>query len=417
MSTLDWSTSGLGLLSIVLACLIYIAFRKRMFGVLDPMALFLITRVVPLVAVIMLMMSSQAFFNAFFLLMAASTLIFIITLYISTPRLRPRPVPCEQDVLKGLFRAAVVITLLKASILFTSSGPLPIFGESGSDSFISFGAENKIGSSFLLAVGSAEVILFSFIIPLARGKTRFASILLLLLAAMLSLANGKKASLLSFLIFVALGEYLRIYFVQAQHRYFLKSSLLLPFGLGAIGWAGWIYSSTGADIGLIGLDSMELLLDLTFMQWAYPFFLFGSGELSSFFEAYHVNTLRYFFHTVLSPLGFPAFSASIGPAFHEFQTGELTGHGINPTFVLEGYVLVGVFLPLYALAVAFAIGRIRHYVLSRKGLSKKVLYVALFLPPVYVMPADALLFMKMLFGLMLILPILHLLLWMQKNGR
>lgn len=417
MSSLDWSSSGVGVLSVVIAALLYLAFRKRVFGVLDPMIFFLVTRVAPLLAVIVLMVSLQALTSTFFWLMVASTVIFIGSLWASTPRIKHRPVPCDDGVLRGLLQAAVGLILLKLAILLTSSGPLPIFGGHGSDSYINFDLKNKVGSSLLLAIGSTEVILLSFVIPLAKGKMRFVSMLLLTLAALLGLASGKKSSLILFLLSFALGEYLRIYYVQSQHRYFLKPTLLVMFGLGAVGWAGWIYSRTGGDISGFELDSLMSLLDLIFIQWSYPFFLFASGELSSFFDTYEVNRLIYFFHTILSPLGFPAFSASIGPALHEFQTGELTGQGTNSTFILEGYALFGILMPLYAAALAFIIGRIRSYLLLLTSLRKKVLYSALFLPTIYVAPVDALLFMKMVYGLILLLPLLYLLTWTTKYVR
>ena len=413
MSTLEWSSSGVGILSIVIAILIYLAFRKKVFGVLDPMTYFLITRMAPLAAVIVLMLSPQADTNSFFWLMVVSALIFIGTLWMSTSHIKPQPVLCDDGILRELFQAAVGVILLKLFLLLTSSGTLPIFGQSGSNSYIDFDMENKFASSLLLAIHSSEVILLSFMIPLTRGKTQFTLILLLVLALLLALADGKKSSLLTLLISIALGEYLRINFIQQQHRYFLKPTVLLSFCIGVFGWAGWIYSRTGGDISRFGLDS-GLLLDLIYLQWAYPFFLFASGELSSFFDIYEVNRLIYFFHTILSPLGFPAFSASIGPALHEFQTGGLTGNGINPTFILEGYVLFEIFMPFYAAALAFSIGRIRNYLLLRTSLRKKVLYSALFLPTIYVAPVDALLFMKMIYGLILLLPLMYFFMWITK---
>lgn len=417
MSSVSWSASGLGLLSLLMASLIYLGFRKKLFGFLDPLTFFLVTRLAPLLAATALMVTAQAYPNGYFLLMLLSALIFVVTLYVCTPRVRLDPVPCEAGTVRGLFQVAIGLTFLKLVILLTASGPLPIFGASGSDSYIGFDDGNKIGSSFLLAIGSSNVILLSFIAPLARGKTKIVTLLFLVVAALLALAGGKKSSLLMFLVFVAFGEYLRITYVQHQRRYFLRPVLLAVCGMSAVVWAAWVYSRTGVGVEGIGIDSLGFLLDLIFTQWAYPFFLFSSGELSSFFDAYQVDRLRYFFHSILSPLGFPAFSASIGPALHEYQTGELTGNGINPTFVLEGYVIFGMFMPLYAWAVAFAIGRIRRYVLYRKNLRRRVLYAALFLPPIYALPADALLFVKMLLGLVLLLPILHFLVWTTKHAR
>ncbi|MDA8807307.1 hypothetical protein N9N55_08785, partial [Opitutales bacterium] len=194
-----------------------------------------------------------------------------------------------------------------------------------------------------------------------------------------------------------------------QCRYFIRPVMLLMFGLAAVGWAAWVYSRGPSSYEDIGQISIVFLLDLVFLQWAYPFFLFASGELSSFFDVYQVHRPLYFFHSISSPLGFPAFHASIGPALHEFKTGNLSGNGTNPTFVLEGYVLFGILMPLYACVLGLFIGLVRTQILSIKSLRRKVLYSSIFLSSLFVIPVSSLLFMKMLWVIILLSPMIHIL--------
>jgi hypothetical protein len=82
----------------------------------------------------------------------------------------------------------------------------------------------------------------------------------------------------------------------------------------------------------------------------------------------------------------------------------MTGNGINPSFLLEGYVLLGVLLPLYSIGAAFFIGSLRGYINSVRNQRNKVLLYALLLPALYVIPIDALLFMKITIALCILSP-------------
>ena len=409
MPSLHWSSSGVGVLSVAVGFLTYLVFRKKVFGLLDPMSFFIVTRLAPLISVLILMMSERALHSYYFLLLLASAFLFISALWLSARRVVACRVNCEVGVVRGLLKVAVGLFFLKIFIFIFSTGTLPVFGESGSDSFIRFDVENKISSSLLLGISRTDIVLLSFVIPLARGKMRFASIIFLILALLLVLVGGKKSAILGSIVSVGLGEYLRINFINGQCRYFIRPVMLLMFGLAAVGWAAWVYSRGPSSYEDIGQISIVFLLDLVFLQWAYPFFLFASGELSSFFDVYQVHRPLYFFHSISSPLGFPAFHASIGPALHEFKTGNLSGNGTNPTFVLEGYVLFGILMPLYACVLGLFIGLVRTQILSIKSLRRKVLYSSIFLSSLFVIPVSSLLFMKMLWVIILLSPMIHIL--------
>lgn len=391
---------GIGFWSIPFAILLLLFFRKLSFGLFDPLSLYLITRVVPMFAACLILLVKAPLTSYLLLLLVSSTL-FLLTFYITTPKARAAKSDCSEIAIKFFVWTGVVFLVIKIGLLVGSTGSIPIFSEGGSDAYIGFDAENKLASSFLLGIGNVNLVLFAFVLPLIRKlKWRIWVLFFLILSVALGLTGGKKASLFSVMAAVAFGEYLRVAYIANQRKYFLtRRNIILFFALSFI-WAAWTYIKTGGtDAGLIAIDGdlVSLVADFVVYQWAYPFFLFASGELSGFFQRYQVDQIRYLFHSILSPLGFPAFSASIGPALNKYQTGELTGNGINPTFIIEGYVLFGVLLPLYSVIAALVIGKGRSLLMGIKSLEYRIVLMSLFLPALYIFPVDALLFAKIIY--------------------
>jgi hypothetical protein len=414
-STLELQTTGIGLVSLIISGVLVFLFRKKQFGYFDPLSLYIVMRAGPTVASIILMYSIEALFSYYYIITIGAVFVFMITLYHATPRFIQSQILLDKNGVNFLIRIAILLSLIKMVIFYTATGTLPIFGESGSDSYISFAENNKIGSSFLLAIASSELILLSCVIGIARGKLRVLIFIFFILSILLHLANGKKSSLLAVMAALALGEYLRINFTIYKKIIFLNFKYIFIICTASIFWAGFLLVRTTDEFYLPDSNILVTILDIIIFQWAYPTYLFMSGELYNFFEIYQVNKLIYFFHSMMSPLGFPAFSASIGPAFHEYQTGNLTGNGINPTYLLEGYVLFGVLVPIYAFLIALLIGKTRKFINGIVDTRIKILCYALFLPTIYVIPIDALLFMKEIMGLILLSPLLFILYRSMKN--
>jgi hypothetical protein len=377
-----------------MAAVLFFVFRRKVFGVLDPLAWFLLCRIVPLLTCVIVLLRSGNL-NIYGTLLLLSAAMFVLSLLHSTPAaIAVKLVVTEASCRKLGFLAAFIF-ILKFALLSSVYGELPIFSEGGSDAYINFDLDNKLSSSILLGIGSSDLVILSFLFPLEkRGLNKFIIFFAVILSIVVTAASGKKSSILSALLAVALGEYLRLYLVEHQRRFFLTAGKI-TFALSAsIFWAVWIYTNTVS--GRVDLN-VGAALNFAVFQWAYPFLIFTSGDLTSFFQGYEVNRITYLFHSLLSPLGFPAFSASIGPSLHEYQTGQLSGNGINPTFVIEGYVLAGSMMPLYAALVAYVIGRGRALFLQSGSLFRRVALSAVLLSPLYNMAIDMLLFMKVLF--------------------
>lgn len=400
------ASEGIGYVSLCCAIPLVYIFRRKFFGYMDPLSFYLLLRITPMLAAVISLLPFISLSDFYYIITASSVLIFISVLYLATPTMKYTSNEISKNGLIGLYRVALSLVALKLIILFSATGTLPIFGSSGSDSFINFEIENKIGASLLLALGTSELILISVLLPVVRGRKRLILAGCLILSALMILSVGKKSSLLMILFALVYGDYIRISFTNNKKKVFTNWLFVALLTLASFVWAGFLYWSTAVTISMPNSRLLTFILDIIFIQWAYPVLLFASGELDSFFDVYNVNRLTYFLHSALSPLGFPAFKASIGPALNEYQTGQMTGNGINPTFLLEGYVIVGVLLPLYSAFVALVIGRSRHYISKIRNQRDKIMMHVIITPALYILPVDALLFMKVLMVLLIFTPLL-----------
>ena len=392
---------GIGLIALIFALVLTYIFKEKTLGLFDPLKLFLITRVSAMCSVMALQTYSFNF-SVPILLFLISGILFIGALYYSSPRnnsLTLFKVHCNDDCLKFIIYLAYTIFFLKLAFLYFSTGSLPIFSEGGSNAAIEFDLNNKVANSFLMGLSNVDLILITFALPLTKERSaRYRMYLIFTFCILIALTGGKKSSIFSALISISIAEYLRINFITNQSYFFIsKKNMISGLSISFL-WAGWIFSKTvGVDFSFPELSSIGSIYDFIVIQWAYPYILFCSGELSNFFPVYEVNRITYYFHSLLSPLGFPAFQYSPGPSIHEYLYGEVTGNGINPTFIIEGYILFGVFMPLYALLIGFFIGKARVFVFGIKKLEYKIFICGLALSQIYTIATDSLLFLKLLY--------------------
>jgi hypothetical protein len=336
-------------------------------------------------------------FTIYSFLFILSGLGFVVGLYTSTPKINIKKSTCTSIDNKYIIRVGLFILFCKIFIWILVSGEIPLFLEDGSNAYIIFDSNNKILSSVLLGFGSADLVLIGFSIPILKtDRSRAILLLLLLVSIIIAVGGGKKAALISAFLAIALSEYLRLVFVKNQKLFFLTMKNIIIGAIFSISWFIWIYFRTESMYLIeLNLSSIDEVFNFVLYQFANPHILFVSGELIQFFNQYQVNKITYAFHSILSPLGFPAFHASIGPALHEYQTGNLSGHGTNPTFILEGYVLFGYLMPIYAVILGVITGRARLLLMTVDKIHYKIVLNSLLLPTIYIASIDLLLFLKM----------------------
>lgn len=390
----------------IVAFLLLMGFRKKTVGLFDPLNILLIQRITPAFCVVLLCFW-EGYEGYFVILFISSLILFLVGLYLFSPTSNEQKLPAQVINIRILIKTSAFVLVTKAAIFVASTGSIPLFSDRGSDSYINFDLENKLGSSFLLGLGLTDLVILVFVFPLIRDKKiKFSVMAMMIFSFLFSLSMGKKSSLMASIFAMALGEYLRIVFLANQKYFFIKFRNVILLLLLAGVWGGWTYARTsGEELDFFSGDVIFLIFNFVMIQMAHPYVLFVDGTLINFFAEYNPNRIIYFFHTLLSPLGFPAFSMSIGPSIHEYLYGEVTGNGINPTFLIEGYVLVGAAVPLYSLFIGIVLGWIRKTILEIKSPTIKVILCSAIFPSLYTLPIDGLLFAKILIVLSILIPI------------
>jgi oligosaccharide repeat unit polymerase len=387
---------SVGTLSLIFSGISLYFFRKKIINAFDPLTLFLIMRLSTLLAATFIILRDYSF-NFTVGLYLMSVLIFVLTFFILTKKVKFENIIISKKEVKFLTYVAFAFLILKMSLIYTSTGSLPIFSDGGSDASIDFNESNKVSTSLLSGMGSGELFILAFTIPfVAKKNMRFLIYCAFVISILLILASGKKTSLFSVGAIIFFADGFRALITNNKKLYFFNLRNIIFLIIASGGWAVWVFLNTSlpSEGSLIELNAVVPIIDFIFSQWTTPYFLFNSTDFYDFLNYYKVNQFTYFFHSILKPLGFPAFDASIGPALHEYQTGNLSGNGINPSFVLEGYVLFGAGVPIYAMIAAFVIAKARNKLLSIKRIEYKIIFVTMYMSSIYAIASDGLLFVK-----------------------
>jgi len=378
---------------------LYIIFNKKIWGLLDPLFLFLSIRIATAIVVAVQYTIAPSLSGSGTLHLILCLLVFLTTLWIASPKSDLQvlsEIPVSKKQISNLLNVGLLLLLCKIAIMAIVYNELPIFsGEKGSDSYISFDSGNKLISSFLLGLGSSDIIILACVVPLLDiKKEKYIGKFALFMSILISIAALKKSALIGVIFSAAFGEYLRHHFFGSKRNVFIKPQIVLSGGLIAVAWAYYVYSSTSVK----DFVSINDLLNFAPYQFMNVYYIYVSGVIYEFATTYLFNPFLYFFHSVLSPLGFPAFSASIGPSLHEYLTGDLSGNGVNPTFIVEGYIVFGWFLALYYSAfIGWLLGFTRRILLKRSStIANNIAVSALLLPPLYTVAIDSLLAIKQL---------------------
>ena len=383
---------------VVTIAVIYSIFKNKIWGWLDPLFLFLSMRIATAIVVAIQFTFDPSLSGRGTLHLILCLVVFITSLWISSPKtnaqiLLKSEIP-ENQVTK-LLNMGLLLLICKIAIMATVYNELPIFsGEKGSDSYISFDVNNKLISSLLLGLGSSDIIILACIVPLLKiKKEKYIGRLAFFMSVLIAIAALKKSALIGVIFSVAFGEYLRHHFFRSAKSIYIKPRIIFSAALLAVAWAYYVYISTTTISNIISIND---ILNFAPFQFMYVYTLYASGIIYDFSATYLFNPFLYFFHSVLSPLGYPAFSASIGPALHEYLTGDLSGNGVNPTYIVEGYIVFGWYLTLYYAAfLGWFLGFTRRILLKRLSISaNKIALCALLLPLLYTVTIDALLAIK-----------------------
>ena len=267
--------SGIGWISVLCFMPLILLFKSRTLGFFDPLNMFLLMRISPMLAS-MIIIYNVSPINEKFLLFVLSGILFIVSTYWASSKSKINQTILSKRSIYYLFTLAVTISTIKTIVLLTAIGGLPIFDNQGSNAYIDFDLKNKIRSSILLGLGSADLILLSFIIPLIKKhRSRILAMIVLVSFIAIGMVSGKKTAIFNIFIAVALGEYLRICFLEKQQKFFLSSKFIFVGLLVSFLWAGYVYTKTeGLEKFIVDSSFISSSLDFVMYQWAYPFELF-----------------------------------------------------------------------------------------------------------------------------------------------
>lgn len=384
---------------IITIVIIYFIFRNKIWGWLDPLFLFLAIRIATAIVVAIQFTFDSNLIGRGTLHLILCLVVFITSLWIYSPKTNTQikvktEIP-EKQVSK-LLNIGLLLLICKIAIMSTVYNELPIFsGEKGSDSYISFDVNNKLISSLILGLGSSDIIILACVVPLLEiKKEKYIGRVAFFISVLIAVAALKKSALIGVIFSVAFGEYLRHHFFKASKNIYIKPHIIFSAALLAVAWAYYVYISTSKINSILSIND---ILNFAPFQFMHVYTLYASGIIYDFSATYLFNPFLYFFHSILSPLGFPAFSASIGPALHEYLTGDLSGNGVNPTYIVEGYIVFGWYLALYYAAfLGWFLGFARRILLRRLSYvsANKIALCALLLPLLYTVTIDALLAIK-----------------------
>jgi oligosaccharide repeat unit polymerase len=396
---------SIGIWSLIFSGVFLYLFRKKIVNIFDPLAVFLVMRMSTLLTAT-LIISLTYKFNVTTLLYFLSVVIFVVTFYLTSSNIKSKNSEVSEKQVNFLAFVAFIFLLLKIVFVIISTGSLPIFSTGGSDASIEFNESNKVTTSLLSGLGSGELFILAFILPfITKKKLRFLTYFALTLSILLLISGGKKSTLFAVGATLFFADGIRSVFTEKKNLIFFNRKNIIILLFSSVIWAIWVFVNTSSNFeeNIIDFNLFIIVIDFVFSQWTTPYFIFNSPEFYDFLNSYKVNEFTYFFHSFLKPLGFPAFEASIGPALHEYQTGNLSGNGINPSFVLEGYVLFGVAVPIYALIVAFVMAKARNKLLSIKKIEYKIIFITIYMSSIYNLATDGLSFAKALWASIIII--------------
>ena len=167
MTELTFLGLGIGCWFVVFSLLFIWLFKRRSFGLLEPLSVFLILRVAPMLSALLVLLANETL-TPYLLLFFMAAILFIFTIYARTPKLILEKTDCSGKSVAFFFLIGFILLAIKIIIIVSSTGILPVFSNMGSNAYIDFNNKNKLGSTFLLGIGNSNLVLFCIYITVFK---------------------------------------------------------------------------------------------------------------------------------------------------------------------------------------------------------------------------------------------------------
>jgi oligosaccharide repeat unit polymerase len=292
----------------------------------------------------------------------------------------------------------IIITLLLAFV----SNALAIFSDSPVFDRVAMSAANRWFTVVFFAYNPMGMALSTIIFINAKKIPEKILYLFIIIIFLVSLASGgSKAAVLPAVI--ALGCIVS-YLKQVRCKIpALVNRMLLSFLLLSIIYFVYITSLPGTGES----DSFSKLITRIAGSGDNYIYFFVEDQYKNLVFTY--NIISYIGHTFTAPFGIKLIPHNIGTALYGASTGDYSGFGPNPGYVIEGIIFFGIYLaPLYALSIGYLTNYTRNIFANKKGNLNLILFI-IFSFNAPTLPIDITLYIfTILSSLMLNMPIYYL---------
>jgi hypothetical protein len=270
--------------------------------------------------------------------------------------------------LKTICNSIVILVLITLFLAFISNA-LAIFSDSPVLDRVAINAANRWFMFVFFACNPIGMALSIMIFINVKKISEKLTYLLVIIIFLVSLASsGSKSAILPAII--ALGSITTYLKSQKCKTPKIINKILWSFVFLSVSYFIYITSLPGTG------DSNPLIKLLTRVA--------GSGDNYIYFFVedqykkleFTYNLITYVAHTFTAPFGVKLIPYNIGTAMYGYSTGDYSGFGPNPGYVIEGIIFFGTYLaPLYAVGIGYLTNYTRKIFANKRGNLNLILFI------------------------------------------
>ncbi|HEY3284271.1 MAG TPA: hypothetical protein VGN26_18530 [Armatimonadota bacterium] len=370
-------------LLVVIGLVYYAAFARTLYGLFDPLVMLLINFVFPgtLVAWGTLNGFIQGQYLGAYIACSAAL---VAGYHLGVRRMHagraadtaaPEPGSPEGRLnLDHLFILVLALLVIGAvSLAYAASrGSIALFTDNPANDRVAVNAANRWLIVLWSGLSTPGLIVPCLVALHTRSQyRRWVSVLGALCWVLVFAASGSKSGVLILVFtFGLLAVYLR---VIGSNKSRLVGRYILVFFLVGLAYAAYVTSGLGFEnrswVSLLGMR-----LFLSGESYLY-FFVANQYEVLKF----TYEPVTYILHTLTAGLGLKLIPFNIGTALYGGYSGDYSGIGPNPQYVVEGMIFFGLyFAPLYSVVIGYLTGLSRRFMLDKVDNGRLLVFIVVF---------------------------------------
>ncbi len=416
---IDFGITQTFLYFLVLACVslfYYVAMRKNLYGLFDPLVLLLINFVFSGTLVIML--GIFGYIRAIYLIAYVVCSLFFIAGFqfsqvrldsIRSPRVQMQEMATQirqENFLhrldfNHLFVFVVILFVVNIVLLayaFQTSA-LAIFSGNPAVDRVAIAISNRWLTVMSGAIQVPGLVFSTFVVLQSRRVSRNVVGWLAMASFVLSaVSGGSKGGILSLVFVFGLLE-ICLNMAGLRRTRTVRRLIYLFFLVGLM-YLAYIASR----LGFYGQNWFDVFWNRNVLSGEAYIYFFAGNQYESLKFTYNIFT--YILHTFTAGLGIKLIPYNIGVALYGGATGNYSGFGPNPQHVVEGMVFWGIWgAPFYSLLIGYLTSYTRRLFFGRSGNLAFLAFVVLFYYASY-LPIDITIWLfNVLSATLILLPI------------